>query len=223
MFCDLVDSTGIATKLDAEEWRDLVGAYIDAASAAVVEMGGKVAKKLGDGLMALFGYPVAQENDVERAVRAALTIQRSLDELNTESVLFDHIHERRGITPRRNSIERELSSYETIAHDFENLNLQRSNSQFNFLVLVLALWSAFGALATAASLFVALHSDGRELKVRELAVDFSAYFSEQLMDISFWTAFVGLALAASISLIFVMNSFVSTIRRVWRSRMRQKA
>jgi class 3 adenylate cyclase len=52
-WCDLVDSTGIAAKLDAEEWRDLVGAYIDAASAAVVEMGGKVAKKLGDGLMAL--------------------------------------------------------------------------------------------------------------------------------------------------------------------------
>ena len=40
MFCDLVDSTGIAAKLDVEEWRDLVGAYIDAASAAVVEMGG---------------------------------------------------------------------------------------------------------------------------------------------------------------------------------------
>jgi SAM domain (Sterile alpha motif) len=40
MFCDLVDSTGIAAKLDAEEWRDLVGAYIDAASAAVVDMGG---------------------------------------------------------------------------------------------------------------------------------------------------------------------------------------
>ena len=66
MFCDLVDSTGIAARLDAEEWRDLVGAYLDAASAAVVEMGGKVAKKLGDGLMALFGYPVAQENDAVR-------------------------------------------------------------------------------------------------------------------------------------------------------------
>ena len=45
MFCDLVDSTGIASRLDAEEWRDLVGAYLDAASAAVTEMGGKVAKK----------------------------------------------------------------------------------------------------------------------------------------------------------------------------------
>jgi class 3 adenylate cyclase len=76
MSCDLVDSTGIAARLDAEEWRDLVGAYLDAASTAVAEMGGKVAKKLGDGLMALFGYPLAQENDAERAVRAALAIQR---------------------------------------------------------------------------------------------------------------------------------------------------
>ena len=85
MFCDLADSTGIAARLDAEEWRDVVGAYLDAASAAVTEMGGKVAKKLGDGLMALFGYPVAQENDAERAVRAALAIQRSLTELNRKN------------------------------------------------------------------------------------------------------------------------------------------
>jgi class 3 adenylate cyclase/predicted ATPase len=85
MFCDLVDSTGISAQLDAEEWRDLVGAYLDAASAAVMEMGGHVAKKLGDGLMSLFGYPVAQENDSERAVRAALSIQRALAELNREN------------------------------------------------------------------------------------------------------------------------------------------
>jgi class 3 adenylate cyclase len=85
MFCDLVDSTGIAAKLDAEEWRDLVGAYLEAASAAVMETGGKVAKKLGDGLMALFGYPLAQENDAERAVRAALAIQRALAELNRKN------------------------------------------------------------------------------------------------------------------------------------------
>ena len=55
MFCDLVGSTSISARLDAEEWRDLVGAYLDAASAAVTEMGGHVAKKLGDGLMSLFG------------------------------------------------------------------------------------------------------------------------------------------------------------------------
>jgi hypothetical protein len=59
--------------------------YLDAASAAVTEMGGHVAKKLGDGLMALFGYPVAQENDAERAARAALSIQRALVELNRKN------------------------------------------------------------------------------------------------------------------------------------------
>jgi class 3 adenylate cyclase len=85
MFCDLVESTGISAQLDAEEWRDLVGAYLDAASAAVTEMGGHVAKKLGDGLMALFGCPAAQENDAERAARAALSIQRALAEVNRKN------------------------------------------------------------------------------------------------------------------------------------------
>ncbi|HWX29046.1 MAG TPA: AAA family ATPase, partial [Steroidobacteraceae bacterium] len=85
MFCDLVGSTSISAGLDAEEWRDLVSAYLDAASAAVTEMGGHVAKKLGDGLMALFGYPVAQENDAERAARAALSIQRSLADINRKN------------------------------------------------------------------------------------------------------------------------------------------
>ena len=85
MFCDLVGSTAISAQLDPEEWRDLVGAYLDAASAAVVEMGGHVAKKLGDGILALFGYPQAHENDAERAARASLAIQRALAELNRKN------------------------------------------------------------------------------------------------------------------------------------------
>ena len=99
MFCDLVGSTGISAQLDAEEWRDLVGAYLDAASAAVTEMGGHVAKKLGDGLLALFGHPVAHENDAERAVRAALAIQRALGELNrkNEGSAKPELHARIGL------------------------------------------------------------------------------------------------------------------------------
>jgi class 3 adenylate cyclase len=85
MFCDLVDSTSLAAKLDAEDWRDLVGSYLDEASAAVTRLGGHVHSKHGDGLMALFGYPIAQENDAERAVRAALAVQRALDELNARN------------------------------------------------------------------------------------------------------------------------------------------
>jgi class 3 adenylate cyclase/predicted ATPase len=85
MFCDLVGSTGISSQLDAEEWRDLVSAYLEAASTAITEVGGHVAKKLGDGLMVLFGYPVAQENDAERAARAAVSIQRALAEVNRKN------------------------------------------------------------------------------------------------------------------------------------------
>ena len=82
MFCDLVGSTGLARTLDAEDWRDLVGSYLDDAAEAIGQYGGHVAKKLGDGLMALFGYPRAQENDAERAVRAGLTLLRALEDLN---------------------------------------------------------------------------------------------------------------------------------------------
>jgi len=85
LFCDLVDSTALASRLDAEDWRSVVNAFLDEASGAVDGLGGHVLKRLGDGLMALFGYPHAQENDAERAVRAALEIQRALRDINTRN------------------------------------------------------------------------------------------------------------------------------------------
>jgi class 3 adenylate cyclase len=87
MFCDLVGSTSLAATLDVEDWRTLVNTYLDEASAAVAGVGGHVLKKLGDGLMALFGYPHAQENDSERAVRAPLAIQRALVEINARNTI----------------------------------------------------------------------------------------------------------------------------------------
>jgi hypothetical protein len=137
---------------------------------------------------------------------------------NTEAALFDHIHERRGIAHRRETIEKELSRYETIAHDFENLNLQRSNSQFNVLIVILALWSAFGALATAADLFVALHADPTSEKTKEAVVDLSKTFNERLMEISFLMAFVGLALAAGISLIYLLKGCKPIIKEFLAAR-----
>jgi IstB-like ATP binding protein/Adenylate and Guanylate cyclase catalytic domain/AAA ATPase domain len=84
MVCDRVGSTHLAAKLDAEDRRNLVNACLDEATKAVTGLGGHVLK-LGDGLMALFGYPQAQENDAERAARAALAIQRALAEVNARN------------------------------------------------------------------------------------------------------------------------------------------
>jgi class 3 adenylate cyclase/predicted ATPase len=82
MFCDLVGSTELAARLDVEDWRNLVNSYLDHASKAVTALEGRVLKRLGDGLMAGFGYPQAQENDAERALRAALGIQQAVAEVN---------------------------------------------------------------------------------------------------------------------------------------------
>ena len=74
MFCDLVGSTALAERLDPEELRELMRAYQGACSEAVARFEGHVAQYLGDGLMVYFGWPTAHEDDVERAVRAALAI-----------------------------------------------------------------------------------------------------------------------------------------------------
>jgi predicted ATPase/class 3 adenylate cyclase len=78
LFCDLVGSTEIAGRLDPEEWHEMVAGYHRAATKAITRYGGHVAKYLGDGVMAYFGWPEAHENDAERATRAGLGI---LDEV----------------------------------------------------------------------------------------------------------------------------------------------
>src|SRR5262249_6084420 len=82
LFCDLVGSTPLSQQLDAEEWRDLLAQYQQAASGAVGRFGGHVARKLGDGLLIYFGWPTAREDDPERAVRAGLAIVDALGPLN---------------------------------------------------------------------------------------------------------------------------------------------
>lgn len=72
MFCDLVQSTALATRLDPEDLREIIAVYHRAVAAIVAEAGGFVANYMGDGVLAYFGYPRAHEDDAERAVRAAL-------------------------------------------------------------------------------------------------------------------------------------------------------
>ncbi len=83
LFSDLVGSTALSTQLDPEDYRDLTAAYHGAAAAAVERFGGHVAKYLGDGLLAYFGYPLAHEDDAERAVRAGLAMVEAVRSLDT--------------------------------------------------------------------------------------------------------------------------------------------
>jgi class 3 adenylate cyclase/tetratricopeptide (TPR) repeat protein len=80
MFCDLVESTKMAEELDAEEVSDALRMYHDHARSAVQSFGGQIAQFLGDGVLAYFGYPVAHEDDAERAVQAGLQLIRKLRE-----------------------------------------------------------------------------------------------------------------------------------------------
>ncbi len=82
LFCDLVGSTEIASHLDPEEWREVVGKYHLGAAQAIERFGGRVAQYLGDGVMAYFGWPEAHDNDAERAARAGLAILDAISKLN---------------------------------------------------------------------------------------------------------------------------------------------
>ena len=85
LFCDLAGSTAISASLDPEDWRAAVAAYHRAAGEAITRFGGHVAKYLGDGVMAFFGYPEAHDNDAERAARSGLAILDALAVLNKSS------------------------------------------------------------------------------------------------------------------------------------------
>src|SRR5262245_55851450 len=74
MFCDLVGSTALAAKLDPEDLRELMRAYHAAAADEIRTSQGHVAQYLGDGVLANFGYPLAHENDAERAIRVGLRL-----------------------------------------------------------------------------------------------------------------------------------------------------
>lgn len=74
MFCDMVGSSALSTRLDPEEQREIVSAFQACCSNEIKRLGGMVAQYLGDGVLAYFGYPAAHEDDAERAVRTGLAI-----------------------------------------------------------------------------------------------------------------------------------------------------
>lgn len=85
LFCDLVDSTALAGQLDPEDMREVLRTYQDTCTQVVARYEGFVALFLGDGIVCYFGYPHAQEDAAERAVRAGLEMVASIAQLETSA------------------------------------------------------------------------------------------------------------------------------------------
>jgi class 3 adenylate cyclase/predicted ATPase len=83
LFCDLVASTALSRQLDPEDYRAAVRAYQAACAPVIERFGGHIAQYLGDGLLVYFGYPLAHEDDAQRAVRAGLAMLEAMGALAT--------------------------------------------------------------------------------------------------------------------------------------------
>jgi len=97
LFCDLVGFTSRSERLDVEDVRGVLAPYYQRLRSELERFGGTVEKFIGDAVMALFGAPVAHEDDPERAVRAALAIRDAMAEFNQHDPDLD-LHVRVGVT-----------------------------------------------------------------------------------------------------------------------------
>jgi len=95
LFCDLVDSTSLSVRLDPEDLREVLHAFRDAAREVIARHEGFIVSYMGDGLLALFSYPVAHEDDAARAVRAGLDLVAAVSSLDTH--LDVKLHARVGL------------------------------------------------------------------------------------------------------------------------------
>src|SRR5262245_14084087 len=99
LFCDLVDSTRLASHLDPEDFREIVRAYHQACAEVIQRFDGYVAQYLGDGLLVYFGYPMAHEDDAQRAVWTGLGLLEALTPLTAQLALppGEHVAVRLGV------------------------------------------------------------------------------------------------------------------------------
>ncbi len=89
MFADITGSTPLADKLDPEDMRAILTGYFNLMTEQIRRHGGTVEKYIGDAVMAVFGAPVAHEDDPDRAIRAALDMQRALNNFNEQRLAQD--------------------------------------------------------------------------------------------------------------------------------------
>ena len=82
VFCDLVGSTALSERHDAEDLRTILSSYHETVAKEVTKLGGHIAKFMGDGAMIYFGYPIAHENDAERAIRFGIAMRNAVTQLD---------------------------------------------------------------------------------------------------------------------------------------------
>ncbi len=104
LFADLVGFTTISEHRDPEEVRDLLSRYFDRCRTLIERYGGTVEKFIGDAVMAVWGTPVAREDDAERAVRTALALTQMVSALG-EDVGIDDLRVRAGVLTGRAAVE----------------------------------------------------------------------------------------------------------------------
>src|SRR5215472_3289969 len=121
MFCDLVGSTALSGKLDPEEMREVIRAYQDACSGPVARYDGFIAKFMGDGVLAYFGFPRAHEDDAERAVRAGLDIVVAVERLRAPEPLKVRVGIATGLVVVGDLIGEGTSQEQSVVGDTPNL------------------------------------------------------------------------------------------------------
>ncbi|GAB5468207.1 MAG: AAA family ATPase [Rhodospirillales bacterium] len=97
MFCDLAGSTALSARLDPEDYREAIRAYQDVCAGVIASYGGYVAKFMGDGVLAYFGWPRGHENDAERALSAGLGLVDAVSRIEPVGAETEHLKVRIGI------------------------------------------------------------------------------------------------------------------------------
>ena len=121
MFCDLVGSTELATRLDPEDLRDIIAAYHLRVTEVVTRYGGFPARLIGDGVLVYFGYPQAHEDDAERAVRGGLATVEAIAGLGLAEPLQVRIGIATGLVVVGDLIDSGAAQEQTVIGETPNL------------------------------------------------------------------------------------------------------
>jgi class 3 adenylate cyclase len=121
MFSDLVGSTALSARMDPEDLREVISAYQKCVAETVQGFGGFVAKYMGDGVLIYFRYPLAHEDDAERAVRAGLELVAAVNALKTHAPLQTRVGVATGLVVVGDLIGSGASQEQAIVGETPNL------------------------------------------------------------------------------------------------------